>query len=217
MPLPPPSRPAIPKEIQEEIDQTPAWWDREFTKLLRSLPGYQEIEAAVGKEVAPYVTKVHPPKGPAGDSGADRGPAVNRLLVELDTMAQSVEESIKQSYSSRAWEMEKGRFSRGGYFPDPTPPTTAELETYTVDKETHWAVKTAFLKRYGLDPKRISDDGWNRYGYWYMTDEWEYEDTRTFMGGDLILQPRRVKEWREWPEGFDYERMVTLWRRWRGR
>ena len=43
--IPAPIRPAIPREVREEIDQDPAWWDREFHKALSRVSPKVEIDA----------------------------------------------------------------------------------------------------------------------------------------------------------------------------
>lgn len=188
----PPSRAAIPKDIQGEIDQTPAWWDAQFAALQRTLPGYQEIENVIGKEIAPYVVAVHPPLKSDG----------------------------RPSWVGRS------RFSPGGHLPDPPPPTTAELhpgefalslKTPSKDPQEAQKALIALLEKSGIEASRVYDEDFDEDGYWYMTDEYDYDAVHTLGGEEYLYGGERVKEWCEWPEGFDFERMVTLWRVARGR
>lgn len=58
---------AIPREIQEEIDQTPGWWDKQYHKLIARLEQkieHGEVEYVVDQTLASvgaYYTRIEPP------------------------------------------------------------------------------------------------------------------------------------------------------------
>lgn len=64
------------------------------------------------------------------------------------------------------------------------------------------------LMKWGLDPERMYADGHTERGYFEF--EVNEDGRRAYDGlGNVI------KTWREWPEGFSYQRFVELaWREW---
>lgn len=105
----------IPREVQEEIDQTPEWWDREYQKLLRSLPGAE---------------------GPWDAENAYR--ALQRAEKEFYRRHRDHEISEDRTFSGvvarycfdcarSEYEDEKRRALAPGGYVEHTPPTTAEL------------------------------------------------------------------------------------------
>lgn len=171
--------PTIPKSIQDEIDQTPEWWDREFRKL-----------------------SGEPEPRQWGIQTADALSAIEKM------------------YSPRAW-ADEPRYWVGSdlFIGGPGPGMSRPFDLYCPKEGDSYRILPSrpermmkFLSAYDLDAKEIAEDGWNSLGYWFLTDEWEYSDVRTFAQAESVLEPTyRVREWREWPEGFDYEGMVKAW------
>lgn len=56
-----------------------------------------------------------------------------------------------------------------------------------------------YLASLGIEPNRIPVDGWDATGYERVRGEGPYGDVR--QGRDRV----------PWPEGFDYQKLLTLW------
>lgn len=172
--------------VQAEIDQTPEWWDREFRRLSGE-PEPVKWGSALEREMA--------------------------KMAALVDVRLKVAEEVKKSYSPSVWKEIQA-------------PTVSEIRPYNIyypeegeryelrypGESRSKRVAEFFLSYPEIDYKNISADGWDRQGYDYMLDEWEYEEDVTFCNGESVLVPTcRVREWREWPEGFDYEGLVKAW------
>jgi hypothetical protein len=71
-----------------------------------------------------------------------------------------------------------------------------------------------YLEQWGLDPAEILEDGVSGSGYWAIVwDPNKDYPTKMFdLNGDV------VREWHEWPEGFDGKHFIRLvnqdWQDW---
>lgn len=216
-------RRAIPRDIQDEIDQTFEWWDREFRELERSLPGYvpeavESADEAMKKALLGifsitendltqtfYVPRATDPYTPTtaelhrGEYVVPREMAVGRYRPACPSCASLRLEKV----GYRLCCMDCKTWTRY--------PSSKDFNVPPRDR------LMVLLAKYGIDANRVSDEGFNSEGYWYLTDEWEYEEDITFCNGESVMVPTsRVKEWREWPRALDFWEVNRLWRAKRG-
>jgi hypothetical protein len=106
----------ISREIQDEIDQTPEWWDREFQKLLRQATRIEDERVFYKKHEGHEITEDRT------FSGVVARHCLTCAHEEcVDPKWKYVSEQGRKRMATRE------RFSPGGYWIDPKPPTVAEM------------------------------------------------------------------------------------------
>lgn len=185
--------PWIRSEIQAELDQTPEWWDREFRKLGGSFGPVDDLAhnlAVLGrsgqyqlfKEVAQYY------------SPAAWARAVEGRIVGDDPGIKTYGTPAAVVKASGGW--------------SGLPELIYDALQYEKPRQER---VTEFLERYDLDASRIAEDGWNLYGHFEYTDEIEYEEVIPFANVSTLYPTGRARQWREWPEDFDFDGLVRAW------